>query len=121
MEGEGGALVKERVGPGVEPPSVVGTWRYTHSASGTAYERYGEDGSMRFRLLLTPAEVGTWSRHEDVLEVRWPQAPAATFRVQGGRLFDDAGGRKEPYAVRSGDEDWYRLSGGWGPEPSRAP
>jgi hypothetical protein len=121
IEGEGVTLTKERIGGLADPPSVVGTWRYAHDTGGTAYERYGGDGTMRFRLLLTPAEVGTWSRHEDVLEVRWPQAQPATFRVQGGRLFDAAGEQEEPYAVRRDDEDWYRLGGGWGPEPSRAP
>jgi hypothetical protein len=119
---EGGvALVKERIGPASEPPSVVGTWRYAHDTGGTAYERLGADGTWRFRLLITPAEVGTWSRHEDVLEVRWPQAPALTLRVQGGRLHDDSSEPKRVYAARMGDEDWYRLAGGWGPEPSRAP
>ena len=119
--GEGMTMTKVRVGPVADPPSVVGTWRYKHYTGGTAYERYGQDGTLQYRALITPAEVGTWSRNGDLLEVRWPQAPAARFRVQDGRLIDDESGTKEPYATRRGDEDWYGLATAWGPEPARAP
>jgi hypothetical protein len=101
----GEAITKTRVGA-VEDAQrpLLGVWRYPHATGGTAWERYGPDGTMRFRLATTE-RPSTCTVTGGRLAIVSPQMKTdARFEVTGDelRLF---GASDEPRLFR-------RIAGG---------
>jgi len=49
--------------------AIVGVWTYEHSTGVPAYERYGADGRMEFRIPMPGETNGTWSLAESTLSM----------------------------------------------------
>jgi hypothetical protein len=83
----GEAITKTRVGTveDAERP-ILGVWRYPHATGGTAWERYGVDGTMLFRLATTE-RPSTCTVTGGRLAIVSPQMKTdARFDVKGDEL-----------------------------------
>ena len=65
---------------------ILGVWRYPHATGGTAWERYGADGTMLFRLAIT-YQPSVCSVTGDRLAIVSPQMKTdARFELAGDEL-----------------------------------
>lgn len=102
-----GGIERAREG-GDASSGIVGTWTYWHAAGGTAYERYGADGRMSFRLARAGSTRGTWSVAEGVLTLSsLDSAKPFTARRDGDALTLAASG-DAPRTFRRA-ERWWRF------------
>jgi hypothetical protein len=83
----GDPITKSRVGAAADAEHpLVGVWRYPHASGGTAWERYGSDGAMMFRLATTE-RPSTCTVTGDRLAIVSPQMKTdARFDVKGDEL-----------------------------------
>jgi hypothetical protein len=83
----GDPLTKARIGAAADPAHpIVGIWRYPHASGGTAWERYGADGTMEFRLPMSERPAAC-TVTLDRLSIISPQMKTdARFEVKGGEL-----------------------------------
>jgi len=83
----GEPITKTRVGA-VEDADrpILGVWRYPHATGGTAWERYGADGTMWFRLATTE-RPSVCTVAGDRLAITSPQMKTdARFELTGDQL-----------------------------------
>jgi hypothetical protein len=99
-----GGIERERQG-GDSSAGIVGTWTYWHSTGGTAYERYGEDGRMSFRLTRPGATRGTWSVSDGVLTLSLGASKPFAARRSGAELTLTAAG-DAPRVFRRAERWW---------------
>ena len=83
----GDPITKTRVGAAADAEHpLLGVWRYPHASGGTAWERYGADGAMMFRLATTE-RPSTCAVAGDRLAIVSPQMRTdARFEVKGDEL-----------------------------------
>jgi hypothetical protein len=79
-------VTKTRVGAADAEHPLLGVWRYPHASGGTAWERYGADGAMMFRLATTE-RPSTCTVAGDRLAIVSPQMKTdARFEVKDDEL-----------------------------------
>jgi hypothetical protein len=83
----GDPITKTRVGAAADAERpLLGIWRYPHASGGTAWERYGADGAMMFRLATTE-RPSTCTVTGDRLAIDSPQMKTdARFEVKDDEL-----------------------------------
>jgi hypothetical protein len=107
--GQGKETEKTRVGPDPRGNhSIVGDWRYRHETGGIAFERYTEDGHLRFRLPVN-FMPGCFSAGEEALVMVTPSGSKSVnqYAMEGDRLtLTTKDGQSHQY-LRA--DPWYPL------------
>ena len=112
-----GAVVKKRVGAATAGlPAFVGVWTYDFFGPGVqAFERFDEDGWMRFRMRMpVPPTAGTYELDGDRLTMAFGGKPETRkMTIQADRLRLASAGETREYRY-VGTRAWYMPATGDG-------
>jgi hypothetical protein len=109
---DGSVVRRERLrGQKASAPTIVGEWRYCHSAGAVAYERYTDSGKLLLRIPMR-SMTGRYSFEGDVLTLSRGQSPDVKLKavVKGDSLVVSGSSGRSHELRREPAGDWYDLS-----------